>query len=302
MAEKVYDCVVIGAGPAGLNAGLYLKRYGVDCIILRDPEQVSQVLITNRVDNYLGIQDVTGPELMDMFEKHLKNYNVEIVNEKTVDISKEDELISVKTNKNVYTAKAIIIATGARHRKGGIKGESEFLGKGVSYCATCDGYFFKGKKVAVLGGGDSALTSAIFLKDIGCDVTLIHRRKEFRGADIYVKTASEKGVKFVLEHTVKEIKGSTMVEKIILDNGEEIECSGVFIAFGEVPVVDIARKAGVRIDESDFIVVDKEQSTNVEGIYAAGDVCNNPLKQIVTAVADGAVAAFSVKKYITTKK
>ncbi len=300
-SEKIYDCIIIGGGPAGLNAGLYLKRYGVECILFRNPAQTSQILDAHTIDNYLGIENIKGSELIERFEEHAKRFGLKIFDQKVVDISK-NKLIHVKTEKAEYRAKTIIIATGASHRKADIKGESEFLGKGVSYCAVCDGYFFKGKKVIVIGGGDSAMTSAIFLKDIGCDVTLVHRRSEFRAAHVYVKTAKEKGVKFVLERTVKEIIGSRMVEKVILDNGDELECSGVFIEIGEVPVVDIAKKTGIEVDKSDFIVVDKNQATNIEGIYAAGDVCNNPLKQIISAAADGAVAAFSVKKYLSSRK
>jgi len=166
----------------------------------------------------------------------------------------------------------------------------------------CDGFFFKGKKVAVIGGGDSALTSAIFLKELGCDVTLVHRRNEFRAAEVYVDKAKKIGIKFELERTVTEIAGSKMVEKIILDNGKEIPVSGVFVAIGEVPAVEIAKKIGVKITENGFITTDKSQMTNVPGIFAAGDVCDNPLKQIITACADGAVAAFSIKKWLGARK
>ncbi len=300
--DGIYDSIIIGAGPAGLNAALYLRRYGSTCLILTNPEQPSQVDITPFVDNYIGIQDVTGAELTKRMVEHAKKFDVEIKYEKVGDIKKESDVFVVVSEKNVYKAKTVVIATGAKHRKAEIKGESEFLGKGVSYCATCDGFFFKGKKVAVIGGGDSALTSAIFLRELGCDVTLIHRRNEFRAAEIYVEKAKQIGVKFKLERTVFEIAGGKMVEKIVLDNWEEFDVNGVFVAIGEIPAVEIAKKAGVKVTESGFIVTDKSQMTNVPGIFAAGDVCDNPLKQIITACADGAVAAFSIKKWLGARK
>ncbi len=300
--DGIYDSIIIGAGPAGLNAALYLRRYGSSCMILTNPEQPSQVDITPFVDNYIGIEGVTGAELAKKMVEHTKKFDVEIIYEKVGDIKKEKDIFVIVSEKNSYKARTVIIATGAKHRKAEIKGESEFLGKGVSYCATCDGFFFKGKKVAVIGGGDSALSSAIFLKDLGCDVTIVHRRNEFRAAKVYVEKAKKIGVKFELERTVSEIKGSKMVEKIVLDNGKEIPVSGVFVAIGEVPAVEIAKKIGVKITENGFIITDKSQMTNIPGIFAAGDVCDNPLKQIITACADGAVAAFSIKKWLGARK
>ncbi len=300
--DGIYDSIIIGAGPAGLNAGLYLRRYGSSCIMLTNPEQPSQVDITPFVDNYIGIQDVTGAELTKKMIEHAKKFGLEIIYEKVVDIRKDGDIFEAVTEKAIYKAKTVVIATGAKHRKAEVKGESEFLGKGVSYCATCDGMFFKGKSIAVIGGGDSALTSAIFLKELGCGVTLVHRRNEFRAADVYVEKAKNIGVRFELERTVSEITGNKMVEKIILDNGKEIPVSGVFVAIGEVPTAEIARKIGVKITDNGFIITDKSQMTNIPGVFAAGDICNNPLKQIITACADGAVAAFSIKKYLSAKK
>lgn len=300
--DGIYDSIIIGAGPAGLNAGLYLRRYGSSCLVITNPEQPSQVDITPFVDNYIGIQDVTGAELTKKMIEHAQKFGLEIIHEKVVDIKKEENNFTVISEKGTYKGKTVVIATGAKHRKAEVKGESEFLGKGVSYCATCDGMFFKGRKVAVIGGGDSALTSAIFLKELDCDVTLVHRRSEFRAADVYVEKVKSIGVKFELERTVSEITGNKMVEKIILDNGKEIEVSGVFVAIGEVPTAEIAKKIGVKITDSGFITTDKSQMTNIPGIFAAGDICDNPLKQIITACADGAIAAFSIKKYLGAKK
>jgi len=302
LKDGIYDSIIIGAGPAGLNTGLYLRRYGSLCLILTNPEQPSQVDITPFVDNYIGIQDVTGAELTKKMMEHAEKFGVEIRYEKVGDIKKEGDVFVVVSEKNSYKGKTVVIATGAKHRKAEVKGESEFLGKGVSYCATCDGFFFKGKNVAVIGGGDSALVAAIFLKELGCNVTLVHRRNEFRAAEVYVEKAKSIGIKFELERTVSEIAGSKMVEKIILDNDNEIPVSGVFVAIGEVPAVEIAKKIGVKITENGFIITDKSQMTNVPGIFAAGDICDNPLKQIITACADGAVAAFSIKKWLGARK
>jgi len=283
------DLIIIGAGPAGITAGIYAKHYGLEYLIINNPEQTSQTLLATKIENWPGIKEVSGNELL----KNMKS-QVTIKEETVISIEKG----KVKTDKGEYEAKTIIIATGASHRKANIVGESEFLGKGVSYCATCDGTFFKGKSVIVWGGGDTALLSAVHLRSLNVDVTLVHRRKEFRGAEANVQHAKDTGVKFVLERSLKEIKGDKLVTGVVLDDDSEIKCDGVFISIGEVPTTELAKKAGVKLDQGNFIIVDKDMKTNVAGIFAAGDVTNTNLRQIVTACADGARAVLSAYKYI----
>lgn len=296
MAKKNYDLIVIGAGPAGLTAALFAKRMGLNCLVFDNPEQPSMTAWAKEIENYPGVENISGPELLKIMKKQIEKLKTEIKNEEISDIKKEGEKIMVTSVKGKYEARTIIIATGAKHRTAGIPGESEFSGKGVSYCAQCDGPLFKGKTVAVIGGGNTALMSAVYLKEIGCKVFIVHRRDKFRAEQFVVDKAAKLGIEFVFQKTVKEIKGSRFVEKIVLDDNSERECQGVFICYGEVPAVELVKKIDVKVDENNFIIADKNQLTNVEGVYAAGDVTDNPLKQIASACGTGATAAFAVYK------
>lgn len=295
-----YDLIIIGAGPAGLAAAIYAKRYGLNCLALSSAEQPSQMLYASEIENYPGFEKISGTELLEKMKKQVESIGAVIIEEKVLELKKEKSKKTIITEKNQYEASAIIIATGAKHRKAEIPGEAELLGKGVSYCATCDGPIFKGKTVVVIGGGNTALTSAIYLRQINCKVYLVHRRSEFRGDAVYIEKAKKLGVEFVLERTIKEIYGKKFVEKIILDNNKEIKCDAVFVAIGEVPTVEIIKKIGVKTNKENFIIIDENQATNIEGIFAAGDVCESPLKQIVSAAGSGATAAFSAYKYLQT--
>ena len=292
------DLVIIGAGPAGLSAALYANTFGIECIVLDNPEQLPQLSLAPEVTNFPGFESITGMELLSTFKKQVKKLGIKIIEEKVTDIKG----MTVVTDSDKYDAKAILIATGAKHRKADIIGESEFLGKGVSYCGMCDGPLFKGKDVIVYGGGDTALKTAVFLQGLGCKVSVVHRRNEFRAAKENIDKAKKAGIKFILERTIKEIAGSKLVEKVILDNDKEVKCQGVFIAIGEVPAVELVKKLGVKINESNFIIVDSEQRTNVKGVYAAGDVTNTPMRQIVTACGDGARAIQSISKFLKGEK
>jgi len=262
------DLVIIGAGPAGLTAAIYAKRFGIDCIILDNPEQLSQLTLAHKVNNYPGFEDISGTELLNKMQEHAKKAGAEIKQEKVVDIQDK----KVITDNGSYDTKSILIATGAKHRKANIPGESEFLGKGVSYCALCDGAFFKGKDVVVIGGSQHTESTVNVLKDMGVNVVAVLEK-------------------------VNEIKGTNFVESVIAD-GKEIKCNAVFIAIGEVPTVELVKKIGVNVDENNFIIVDEDQKTNVPGVYAAGDVTNNKLKQVVNACGDGAIAVFAINKFL----
>ncbi|MBU3897007.1 MAG: FAD-dependent oxidoreductase [Nanoarchaeota archaeon] len=292
------DLVIVGAGPAGLTAGIYAKLFGLDAVILNNQEQPSQVNWAYEINNYPGHVNISGSELLVKMKEHAKKLGVKILNEKVIEIKNNQ----VTTEENVYQTKAILIASGSEHRKAEIPGEDIFLGRGVSYCAVCDGPIFSGKDVIVYGGGDSAFRYASFLVQIGAKVTLIHRRNEFRASQYNVDQTKKEGVKFILGRTIKKIDGDKMVSKVILDDDTEVNCSGVFIAIGEVPSVEPVKKLGVKTDENNYIIVDEDQATNVPGIYAAGDVTNNKLKQVVTACASGANAVNGISKYLKGEK
>ncbi len=298
----LYDVVIVGGGPAGLSAGIYAGRHGLSALILETVDPVSQMSTTPIVENYPGLIG-SGMELLEKFREHALKFGPEIKIDRVTDITKIDGGFKVVGDEASYDCRAVIVASGAGYKKLEVPGEKEFTGRGVSYCATCDAPFFRGKKVLVIGGGNTALTEAIYLKNQGVEPTIVHRRDEFRAEKILQEKVNEVGIPVIWDSVVKEIRGEMKVEKVILENrktGEksEVEVDGIFIAIGNVPVTEFLKNLGVEVDGEGYIVVDREQKTNIPGIFAAGDVCNNPLKQIVTACADGAIAAVSAFRYI----
>lgn len=298
-----YDIIIIGAGPAGLSAAVYAKRAGFRTLVLdKSPVSGGQVLSTYEVDNYLGIQGVTGMELSEKFKNHAMEAGAEFVCANVLSIDAEGDTKVVHTEKEDYEAAAIIFAVGAHHAKLGVKGEEELTGMGVSYCATCDGAFFKNRKVAVVGGGDVAIEDAIFLAR-GCEkVYVIHRRDTFRAAHSLVKKARQMdNIEFIIDTTVSEICGEDMVEKLVLSNVKtkeqtELEVNGIFIAVGIVPETEILQDV-VKMDEKGYVISDELGSTNIPGVFVAGDCKQKRLRQIITAVADGANAVTGVEDY-----
>ena len=297
-----FDVAIIGAGPAGLTAAIYSARYGLKTVVFEDPSVISQLAIAPFIENYPGFEG-TGLDLITKMKDQALKFGAEHKLERVEDVRKEGDIFIVKTDGGEYKARAIIIATGGKHRELGVEGEKEFAGRGVSYCAVCDGFFFKGKRVIVVGGGNSALVDAMYLKDLGCDVTVVHRRDEFRADKAVQKRFFEKDIPVIWNSVVERIEGTSRVEKVVLKNvktGEkmELEVEGVFIAIGVKPQTEIASKLGVELDQYGYIKVDKRQATNVEGVFAAGDCCDNPLKQVITACGDGAIAAHSVYEFL----
>ena len=298
-----YDIIIIGAGPAGLSAAVYAKRAGFSTLVLdKSPVSGGQVLSTYEVDNYLGIPGVTGMELGEKFKNHAVSAGAEFVCANVLSVDAEGETKVVHTDKEDYEAAAVIFAVGAHHAKLGVKGEEELTGMGVSYCATCDGAFFKNRKVAVVGGGDVAIEDAIFLAR-GCEkVYVIHRRDTFRAAHSLVDKAREMpNIEFVIDTTVTEICGEDMVEKLVLSNVKtkeqtELEVNGIFIAVGIVPDTELLQGV-VQMDEKGYILSDELGNTSVPGIFAAGDCKKKRLRQVITAVADGANAVTGVEEY-----
>lgn len=311
-----YDVIVVGAGPAGLTAALYTARFGLETLV------VSKIIggaVTEAplVDDYLGIPDIKGSDLADRFARHVAKYGVNIVVDEVVDLYRDPSdnrlwCIKLRNNPVKVCSYAVILAVGSEKRKLGVPGEAELLGRGVSYCAVCDGPLFKDKVVAVVGGGNSALTSALFLSNICSKVYLIHRRDEFRAFKIYVDAArSNPKIEILTSHVVKEIIGAEKLEKIKLldlktNQEREIAVDGLFIEIGLNPPTEFFKKIGLEVDEEGRAVTRIDKSTNLPGVYVAGDAAGGPykykLEQIITAAAEGAIAADAAAKYVLNIK
>ena len=300
----IYDLIVVGAGPAGLAAAIYGKRAGRSVLVL-DTSSISggQILNTYEIDNYPGMPGVTGEELAESMRSHCEKLDVEFARGRVTSILDKGASKELVTKKGTFEAKAVIIATGASNKKLGCPGEEELSGMGVSYCATCDGAFFKDKVVAVVGGGDVALEDAIYLSRFCTKVYLIHRRDEFRGAVVLQEQVkSSDKIQIIFDTTVEEILGQEKVEAINIKNknsGEvqKLNLDGVFIAVGNVPNTGTIQGLPKQ-DSAGYIVADDTCETSIAGIFAAGDVRTKQLRQVVTAVADGANSITSAERFL----
>ncbi len=304
----IFDLIIIGAGPAGISASIYASRYKLNHLIL-GVEQGGQMTEIYEIENYPGIFSVSGKELMGKFLEHLENFGMKVRNESVSSIEKNGEgLFEVKTSKKNYLAKAIILAMGAVYRKMNISGEKEYIGKGVSYCATCDARFFKDKIVSVAGGGNSAAVVALEMADFAKKVYLICRDEKLLAEPAWLdKIYANKKIEVIKSVNILEIKGSEKVEKIVLDkpvnDKTSLAVDGVFIEVGTEPGVELARKLKIEKDERNYIKVKADQSTNIPGVFAAGDITtgSNKFCQVLTACAEGAIAANSTYKMIKLK-
>ena len=301
----MYDIIIIGAGPAGLTSAIYAKRANKSVLVLEAKTYGGQIVNTACIDNYPALPHISGIEFATNLYNQTKDLGVDIKFEKVVDFELTNELKTVITTSNRYECKSIIIATGADKRKLGIDREEEFTGKGVSYCATCDGMFFKGKEVAVVGGGNTALEEAKYLSSICSKVYLIHRRDEFRGNESEVNLLKDLGnIEFVLNSNVTKLLGNNFLEGIEvtnkLGNAYNISVSALFVAVGQVPeTTNIVGK--INTDNNGYIIADESTRTNIDGIFVAGDVRTKDLRQLTTAVSDGAQAATMACKYVNSK-
>ena len=309
------DVIIIGAGTAGLTAAIYALRAGKSVLVLEQGVYGGQIINTPKVENYPGIEQISGYEFASGLYRQAEKLGMEYRGEKVTDIrleqnnadtgekpdaskGKAEKRIVVETTEQSYETKAVILATGAKNRPLGIEKEAEFIGKGISYCATCDGMFFRGKKVAVVGGGNTALEDAMFLSNYCETVYLIHRRDAFRGEEKLVRELREKeNVVFLLNKTVQAIEGEQTLQAVILkdkNSGEEekLEISGLFVAIGQMPANEVFAKL-VELDENGYIQAGEDCRTNIEGIFAAGDCRRKNVRQLTTAAADGAVAALA---------
>ena len=289
------DIIIIGAGPAGMTSAIYAKRAGYNPLVLEKNTYGGQIINSSEVANYPGIKKIDGYTFDTKIYEQLKELEIEIKHEEVINIKKNDKTINVITNKNEYECKSVIIATGLTKRKLNIENEEKLIGKGISYCATCDGAFFKENDVAVVGGGNTALEDAIFLSNYCKYVYLINRTENFKAEKSLLDSFKQKNnTEIITSANIKKLVGKEKLEKIELDNGKILNISGLFIAIGQVPNCnfDIIEK------ENGFIKSNEECTTNIPGIFVAGDIRNKSVRQIVTSVSDGAVAAINAVKYI----
>jgi len=300
-----YDVIIIGAGPSGYTAGIYCSRAGYDTLILSGLLPGGQLVNTTEVENYPGFENgIMGPDLMIDMRKQSQRMGTTIIDDVAVDVDFRRKPFKVLTASEEFEGRAVIIATGANPRKLGIEGEETFSGKGVSYCATCDGPFFRNQEILVVGGGDSAIEEATFLTKFASNVHLIHRREELRASKIMQERAfNNDKIKFHFDSAVTTIKGDQKIQQAVLKNlktNEEttLDAGGLFVAIGHEPNTQLF-KGQIDLDDEGYIVLKNKTHTNMEGIFAAGDVHDRSYRQAITAAAFGCMAAIDVDKYLT---
>lgn len=304
---QMYDIAIIGGGPAGLSAGLYAARSRMNVVIIEKGKFGGQATTTDELENYPGsIENCTGTSLSERMKKQAEGFGAKFVKDAVIDVDFSGDIKVIKGKQDEYQAKSVIIATGANPRLGGFDRELELRGRGVSYCATCDADFFEGLDIAVIGGGDSAITEAIYLTKFAESVTVIHRRDALRAAkSLQEKAFANPKIKFLWDSVVTEAKGDEILESLTVKNvktGElsDLEVNGVFVFVGLTPITELFGDK-VKLDEKGYIPTDDDMRTNVPGVFAAGDVRVKSLRQVITAAADGAIAATIAEEYITEK-
>ncbi|CDZ75530.1 Thioredoxin reductase [Peptoniphilus sp. ING2-D1G] len=305
----MYDLIVLGGGPAGLAAGIYAARGKLKTLIIEKSIEGGQISSTSEVENYPGILEITGPELgMDMKEQ-AKKFGAQFIYEEIMEVQLEDDVKKIVGKEDTYEASAVIIATGAAPRKIGCPGEDEYIGKGVSYCATCDAAFYQDLDVYIVGGGDAAVEEALFVSKFARAVYIIHRRDELRASKILQKKAKDnEKIHFIWDSVVEEIKGDKIANEIVVKNIKTDEVQniksdkpiGIFVYIGYIPNTGLF-KGKVEMDR-EYIVTDEEMRTNIPGVFAAGDLRVKTVRQVVTAAADGAIAAVNAQKYVDEKE
>ena len=303
----MYDVIIVGAGPAGLTAGIYAARGGLKAAIVELAMPGGQAASTENIENYPGFPDgINGYELMNSFHRQALTFGVEFIFEEVQKLDLKESVKKIQTHSQVLEAHTIIVAAGSKPRLLGVPGEAVFRGRGVSYCATCDGAFFRGKKVVVVGGGDAAIEEGVYLTKFAEEVIIVHRRAGFRASQIAINRAKDNPkIRFELNAVVEEILGMDHVEGVRIQevlSGEtrEIPADGVFIYVGTDPNTQFLH-GEIETDDRGYILTDPHLQTNIIGVYAAGDIRNTPLRQVATAVGDGALAAVEVEKYISEK-
>ena len=292
------DTLVIGAGPAGMSSAQYASRSGYSTLVIDPFGPGGQLLYIDEIENYPGSEKLSGYLLSSKMEKQCEEFGVPIEYSKALSIKKENGVFLTETDNGEIISRTVIVATGASHRHLGVKGEEEYTGKGVSYCATCDGPFFKGKKVVVVGGGDTALTDALYLAKMCKEVVILHRRESFRAQKVLVeRVRNSENISLIMNDTIREINGNGReVTSILLSSGKAIETNGVFVFIGLVPQSELV--SSIVETENGFIKTNSRNETTLPGLFAAGDVTTTSFRQVVTAVADGARASHSADSYM----
>lgn len=296
--EKTYDLIVLGGGPTAIGCAIYAARFAMDILVVGKTFG-GLIATTHIVENYPAITSISGQGLMDMFKDHMDSLSIPYISDQIRSINKVDDYFELRSFFQKFKAYSICIATGSERRKLGIPGEEEYAGRGVSYCATCDGPFYKDKVVCVLGGSDSAAKEALFLAQNTKKVYIIYRGEEIRAEPINKKRVLEnEKIEIIYKTNVVEIKGEGNVKFIVFDNDKEFDVDGVFVEIGSIPNSDLAKKIGVETNEKGEIKINRKSETNVPGIFAAGDVADAPFKQAITGVAEGVIAAYSAFDYV----
>ncbi len=305
---RIYDLIILGAGPAGLSAAIYASRYNLDAIVVG--KDMGMITETAEVENYLGLYPVTGLDLAKKFAEHAKKTGTEIIYDAITDVSKLDDNFLVRASKKEFRAKSIIYALGGIKRRLGLKEEEKLIGKGISYCATCDAPLFRDKVVAVAGGANAAAGAAILLSEFATKVYIIYRREKLRATPSLVKRLGGKqNTEVIYSSVIKKVNGKDFVESVNLENlkdnkKSELNLNGIFVEFGSIPNSEFAEKLGVLLTDDKRITVNEDMSTNVKGFFAVGDVTSgsNRFDQIITAASEGAIAADSVYKFLENKR
>ncbi len=308
MENTIYDLIIVGAGPSGLGASIYASRYKLDHLLIGN-EIGGQVTEAAEIENWAGEISIPGKTLMEKFQHHAHHLGAQIVESDVSSILKNGDVFEVVAGKDTYKSKSIILSLGMKPRKMNIPGEDKFIGKGISYCATCDAMFFRNKDVVVIGGGDAAATAAIHVSEFAEKVYLLYRETSNWEPSWEDQMRANSKIEIRCCKNIKEIKGDQKVAAVVYESmdapkDETLDVQGVFIEIGSVPGVVLAQNLGVKLDEQKYIIVDQAQATNVEFVYASGDVTtgSNKFRQIITAVAEGAVAAGSVYKKLKLSK
>jgi len=296
--DKTFDLIVLGGGPTAIGCGIYAARFAMDVLIIG---KVFGGLIatTHIVENYPAITSISGQGLMEMFREHMNSLDIPYISDEIRSIEKANDHFELNSFFQKFKAYSVCIATGSERRKLGVPGEEDFAGRGVSYCATCDGPFYKDKVVCVIGGSDSAAKEALFLAQSTKKVYIIYRGEKIRAEPINKKRVSENNkIEIISRTNIKEIKGDNTVTAVIFDNGKEFKVDGVFIEIGSIPKSDLAKRIGVETNEKGEIKINRKSETNIPGIFAAGDVADAPFKQAITGVSEGVIAAYSAFDYV----
>lgn len=300
----IYDVAIIGAGPAGLSAGVYASRAKLSTVIIEKMFPGGQAAITDKIENYPGFAEgIGGEELTDNIKYQAEKFGAEFINGDVDKIEKQDNKFIIHMEEEKLEAKTVILAMGAEPRQIGVKGETEFVGRGVSYCATCDGAFYTDKPIVMVGGGDTAIEEAMYLTRFASSIHVIHRRDELRATKILQERALKNDkIKFIWDSVVEQIKGEDAVEEVVVKNVKTGELSsvfvdGIFVAIGYTPKTDFVKNL-VKLDNQGYIITDDHMKTGIPGLFAAGDLRQKSLRQVVTAVSDGAIAAVEAGRYI----